>query len=82
MARIIYTYQSYPDCPRATKYSERRAKVGVILSIFIALYSIGVAIVFFAYTNALFLEGNWGDFLIAALLIILFAFLTFYFILD
>lgn len=78
MSRITYTYKSYPNCPRATEYSQERERISILLSGSTVIFSIGVVIAFFIYTYALFSEGNWGNFLTVILYTILTAFFDAY----
>lgn len=67
--RIKYTYTSYPNCPRATKYSHSREKSTAILGAYSGLFSIIAIMLFFAFTFSLFEEGNWGSFFIGFIII-------------
>lgn len=78
MARITYTYKSYPNCPRATEYSQERERTTTLFGGLTAISSIGVVIAFFIYTFALFSDGNWNDFLTAVLFTIAVAFFDAY----
>ncbi len=78
MARIRYTYKSYPNCPRATEYSRERERGAALLSGLVGVLSIGAVIAFFVCTFSLFVEGNWGDFFAAVFCTILVAFFDAY----
>lgn len=78
MARITYTYKSYPNCPRATEYSRERERGAALLSGLVAVLSIGAVIAFFVCTFSLFAEGTWGDFFAAVFCTILVAFFDAY----
>ncbi len=78
MARITYTYKSYPNCPRATEYSQERERATTLLAGSTGILSIGAVIAFFIYTFALFSEGNWNDFFTAVLFTVIVAFLDAY----
>lgn len=78
MARITYTYKSYPNCPRATEYSQERERTTTLFSGLTVISSIGVVIAFFIYTFALFSKGNWNDFFTAVLFTVIVAFFDAY----
>jgi hypothetical protein len=78
MARITYTYKSYPNCPRATEYSQERERARALLSGLTGILSIGVVIAFFVYTYSLFSKGNWEDFLTATMFTVIVAFFDAY----
>lgn len=62
MAKVTYTYKSYPNCPRATEYSKERERQAVHLNSLAGILSIGAIISFFICTFSLFSDGNWIDF--------------------
>ena len=78
MAKITYTYKSYPNCPRATEYSQERERASALLSGLAGILSIGVVIAFFVNTYSLFSGGNWEDFLTATLFTVIVAFFDAY----
>lgn len=67
MARIRYTYQNFPNCPRATQYSKDRESATVFLGVLIGPLSIASIITFFIYTFQFFGKYDWLSFLAAVL---------------
>lgn len=77
--RIRYTYQNYPNCPRATEYSKNAESMAVNGEMTAVLLSLGAGITFLVCTFSFFGNYNWGDFLGAIAFVIGAAILDFYF---
>ena len=75
--KISYTYQNYPNCPRATEYSKSAESMAVTGEMFAVLLSLGAGITFLAYTFPFFGNYNWGDFIGALAFVIVAAMLDF-----
>lgn len=77
--KIRYTYQNYPNCPRATEYSESAESSAAYEGLFIGPLSIGAVIAFLICTFSFFGNYNWGEFLGAIAFTIAVAIIDFYF---
>ena len=61
--RIRYTYNNYPNSPKATEYSRSAESSAAYAGIFIGPLSIGAVIAFLVCTFGFFGKYNWGEFL-------------------
>ena len=61
--RLWYSYQNYPNYPRATRYSKLVASSDTLVTLFLGWLSIGVVIAFLIYTFSFFENYNWNEFL-------------------
>ncbi len=77
--RITYTYQNYPNCPRATEYSKNAESAAAHGGMFIGLLSFTAGAVFLACTFPFFGNYNWGDFLGSLAFVIVMGALNFYY---
>ena len=77
--RIHYTYQNYPNCPRATEYSRSAESAAAYGGIFIGPITIGAVIAFLICTFSFFGKYNWGEFLGAIAFAVLVAIVDFYY---
>lgn len=77
--RISYTYQKYPNCPRATEYSQSAEYSAAYGSILVGPLSIGAVIEFLICTFSFFGNYNWGEFLGAIAFTIVVSIIDFYF---
>ena len=79
--RIRYTYNNYPNSPKATEYSRSAESSSAYAGIFIGPLSIGAVIAFLVCTFGFFGKYNWGEFLGAVAFSIVVALIDFcYFI--
>ncbi len=77
--RISYTYQNYPNCPRATEYSRSAESASAYGGMLIGPLTIGAVIAVLVCTFSFFENYNWSDFLGAIVFSIVVAIIDFYF---
>lgn len=78
MAKIYYTYKSFPNSLQATEYSRERERSAVYLRGMVGILSLGAIVMFLICTFYLFSNGDWENFLSAMFFTILIAFLDAY----
>lgn len=77
--RIRYTYQKYPNCPRATEYSQSAESSAAYGGMLIGPLSIGAVIAFLICTFSFFGNYQWGEFLGAIAFTVAVAMIDFYY---
>ena len=77
--RISYTYQKYPNCPRATEYSQSAESSAAYGGMLIGPLSIGAVIAFLICSFSFFGNYHWGEFLGAIAFTVVVAIIDFYF---
>lgn len=77
--RISYTYQKYPNCPRATEYSQSAESTAAYGGMLIGPITIGAVIAFLVCTFSFFGNYNWGEFLATIVFSVVVAIIDFYY---
>lgn len=61
--RINYSYQNYPNCPRATEYSKSAEEFSATFSVLIGWCTLGAVVFFLIHTFVFFESYDWKPFL-------------------
>lgn len=77
--RIQYSYKNYPNCPRATEYSQWAESRSATAGGLVGIITIAAVICFLASSFSFFGNYNWMDFLGSIIFVVIAAVVDFYY---